>query len=83
MVNFDFLISRSSVQTHKIVKTKTFPVSTNKTIELGIYKNNSVVGLSFSIRLGKVDHPGFNFSLDFLGNQLEFDFYDNRHEDNI
>lgn len=60
-------------------KELVFSVSKHKTLEIGLYKDNSIVGASFGITAGKRDHTGFSFDVQLLGRSLDVQFYDNRH----
>jgi hypothetical protein len=46
--------------------------------ELGIYENNSIISLNFSIKV-REDHPGFYFCCALFGWGIDFEFYDSRH----
>lgn len=64
-----------------IVVSKNFGVSEYKSIELALYKDNSIIGFNFSIRLRTQDHAGVECSVGVFGYRVEFMFYDNRHYD--
>ena len=66
-------------QNFRLIKDKVITVSKNKTIEVGIYKTNAIIGGSFGITGFKQDHAGFSFDIELFGYQLDFIFYDNRH----
>lgn len=59
--------------------TKDIKVSKNKTIEVGVYKTNAILGGSFGVTGLYQDHKGFNFDIELLGYSFDFNFYDNRH----
>lgn len=59
--------------------TKDIKVSKNKTIEVGVYKTNAILGGSFGVTGLYQDHKGFNFDIELLGYRFDFNFYDNRH----
>jgi len=79
MLYFGFALRNPFVRRHEIVKTWVIPVSENKTVEVGYYRNNSIIGGSFGITGFKRDHSGFHFDFELFGYQLDFIFYDNRH----
>jgi hypothetical protein len=81
MIYIGFAIRNPFQQLHRMIKDWVIPVSKNKTIEIGLYRNNSIIGGSFGITGFKQDHAGFNFDIDLLGYNLDFIFYDNRHYD--
>ena len=81
MIYFGFAIRNPFLQRHKQVRDWVIPVSTNKTVEVGIYRNNSIIGGSFGVTGFKQDHAGFHFDLELFGWNLDFIFYDNRHYD--
>ena len=83
MIYIGFAIRNPFKQVHKIIADKVIRVSKNKTIEIGLYKNNSIIGCSFGITGFKQDHAGFNFDLELLGYNIDFIFYDNRHYDEL
>jgi hypothetical protein len=57
-----------------------FPISHNKSLELGLYKGNAIVGFSFSWTF-RQSHAGLSFDLELLGWQFTFNQYDHRHWD--
>lgn len=69
-----------SKQKFRQLKEKVVAVSKNKTIEIGLYRNDSILGFSFGITARR-DHAGFSWDIDLLGYQIDFIFYDNRHWD--
>lgn len=79
MIYIGFAIRNPFTQRHQQVKDWVISVSQHKTIELGIYRNNAIIGGSFSITGFKQDHAGFSFDIELLGYNLDFTFYDNRH----
>lgn len=81
MIYIGFAIRNPFQQLHRMVKDWVIPVTKNKTIEVGLYRTNAIVGGSFGITGFKQDHVGFNFDIDLLGYTLDFIFYDNRHYD--
>lgn len=81
MLYLGFALRNPFNQRFQSVWTKVINLTKNKTIEVGLYKNNSIVGGSFGITGFKQDHKGFNFDLELLGYNFDFIFYDNRHRD--
>lgn len=81
MFYIGFSIRNPWSQKFTVVKNWTIPVSVNKTIEMGIYRNNSVVGCSLNITGFRHDHAGFSFDLELLGWNFNVEFYDRRHHD--
>ena len=79
MIYIGFVLRNPWNQRHIIVKNWVIAVTKNKTIEIGVYKNNAIIGGSFGITGFRQDHAGFNFDLEFMGYNLDFVFYDNRH----
>ena len=79
MIYIGFAIRNPFQQLHRMLKDWVIPVSKNKTIEIGFYRNNAIIGGSFGITGFKQDHAGFNFDIELLGYNLDFIFYDNRH----
>lgn len=79
MLYLGFSLRNPFSQRHRVIRDWVFPVADNKTVEIGIYKNNSIIGGSFSITGFKQDHAGFSFDVELLGYNLDFTFYDNRH----
>lgn len=79
MIYFGFAIRNPFSRRHEILKDWVFKVSKNKSIEVGLYKNNSIIGGSFGITGMQQDHKGFHFDIELLGYQIDFIFYDNRH----
>lgn len=65
---------------HACLKDFVIEVNKNKTIELGFYKNDSIIGGGFSFTV-KQSHAGFTWDLELLGYLIDFVFYDNRHWD--
>lgn len=61
-----------------IVKNWTVPVSVNKTVEIGIYRNNSIVGGSVNVKSFRQDHAGVSIDLELLSWNFNFEFYDRR-----
>jgi hypothetical protein len=81
MLYIGFALRNPWVRRHQQVKEWIIAVSENKTMELGVYKDNSIIGVGFGITAGKRDHPGFNFDIQLAGYNLDFIFYDNRSYD--
>lgn len=81
MLYIGFSINNPWCRRHQLVKDTIIRVSKNKTLEVGLYKTNAIVGASLGIRVGKRDHTGFSFDADLLGWTLDVEFYDNRHYD--
>lgn len=63
------------------IRTRAFSVTKNKSIELGLYKTNSIIGVGFNIDSFYYDHAGFSFDVSVFGYEFDFQFYDNRHFD--
>lgn len=68
--------SRGRFQT---IKERVVVVTTNKSIEFGIYKNDCIIEFGFGITRFKQDHAGFHFDIGVFGYHFDFTFYDNRH----
>lgn len=81
MIYIGFALRNPFKHRHEGVKSWTVAVTRNKTIEFGIYRNNSIIGGSFKITGLREDHAGFGFDLELLSWNLDFIFYDNRHFD--
>ena len=81
MIYIGFAIRNPFQQLHRMLKDWVIPVSKNKTIEIGFYRNNAIIGGSFGITGFKQYHAGFNFDIELLSYNLDFIFYDNRHYD--
>ena len=81
MLYIGFVIRNPFSRRHEMVTTKTVQVSKNKSFEVGIYRNNSIVGGSVGITGFKQNHAGFSFDIELLGWDLDFTFYDHRHYD--
>jgi hypothetical protein len=64
---------------HRTISVRDINLTKNKSIELGLYQDNSILGFGFGITAGKRDHPGFNFDVNILGYTVDFQFYDHRH----
>ena len=79
MIYIGFAIRNPFTQTFRLLKEWIITVSKNKTVEIGVYRNNSIIGASFSITGFKQDHSGFSFDIELFGCHLDFVFYDNRH----
>jgi hypothetical protein len=79
MIYIGFAIRNPFKRLHKQIKDWIIPVTKNKTIEIGIYRNTNIIEGSFSVTGFKQDHAGFSFDIGFLTWQLDFMFYDNRH----
>ncbi len=79
MLYLGFAVRNPFSRRHEILRDYVFSITKNKTIELGFYKNNSIIGASFGITGYMRDHRGFHFDIELLGYQLDFIFYDNRH----
>ena len=62
-----------------VVKEKTISISTNKAVEVGIYRNNAILGGSIGITAFNQDHAGFSLDIELLGWNFDFIFYDKRH----
>jgi len=81
MLYIGFVIRNPFSRRHEMVTTKVVRVTKNKSFEIGIYRNSSIIGGSFGIDSFKQDHAGFSFDIELLGWNLDFMFYDNRHYD--
>lgn len=81
MIFIGFALRNPFRQRHEHVRNWVWPVTKNKTIEFGVYRNNSIIGGSFGITGFRQNHAGFHFDLELLGWNLDFIFYDNRHYD--
>lgn len=79
MIYIEFVIRNPFSKRYDLVKNWVIAASQNKTIEVGVYRNNAIIGCSFGITGFKQDHAGFSFDIDLLGYNLDFTFYDNRH----
>ena len=79
MLQFGFLLNNPWSCVFKLVCCKVFSLSKNKTIELNLYRNSSIIGGFLDITAGRRDHVGFSFALHLFGFSAEFSFYDNRH----
>jgi hypothetical protein len=56
------------------------PPFKNKTIELQLYRDSSIVSLSFNWTI-RQSHAGLDIELGLLGYCISFNFYDIRHWD--
>lgn len=83
MLYIGFALRNPFSRRHQIVLDKTISVSKNKSIEIGLYKNNNIFEFGFGITGFKQDHAGFHFDVGLLGYNVDFIFYDNRHHDEI
>jgi hypothetical protein len=54
----------------------------NKYIELEVYKDSSILALSFAWTV-RQSHAGVDIELGLLGHCLHFVFFDNRHWDGV
>ena len=79
MIFIGFALRNPFRQQHEFVHGWVKSLTKNKTIEIGVYRNNSIIGASFNITGFRQDHAGFGFDLELLGYNLDFIFYDNRH----
>jgi hypothetical protein len=61
------------------VAERVIAVSKNKTIELGLYKDNCIFECSFGITGFKQDHAGVRFNIGLLGYTFDFTFYHKGH----
>jgi hypothetical protein len=64
----------------KNLYNKSWKVTENKSIEIQLIRDSSLLGLTTQLR-NKGDHPGFRFSLSILFITFDFQFYDGRHWD--
>lgn len=81
MIYLGFALRNPFSQRHQALWTKDIPVCKNKSIDMGLYKNNSIIGFSFNITGMQQDHKGFSFNLELLGYNFDFTFYDHRHHE--
>lgn len=81
MLYFAFAIRNPYSRRFQSVADKVIAVSKNKTIEIELFKTNSIVGGMFSVTGPKEDHAGFSIHVELIGYTLYFQFYDNRHRD--
>lgn len=81
MIYIGFALRNPFSQRFDAVWTKDVRVTENKSIDMGLYKNNSILGFSFNITGLKQDHKGFSFDVELLGYSFDFNFYDNRHHE--
>ena len=79
MLYIGFAIRNPWSRRFEQTKELAFRVSKHKTLEIGLYKDNSIVGASLGITAGKRDHTGFNFDVQLFGRSLDVQFYDDRH----
>jgi hypothetical protein len=57
-----------------------YNLTENKSLELGVYKSNAIIGFTFSWMF-RQSHAGLNFDIELLGWQFSFNQYDHRHWD--
>jgi hypothetical protein len=81
MINLHFSIDNP----HKDVYRQVFSKSggtpfRNKYWEFGIIKSTQVIGFLFKVTT-QCDHAGMEIGLGFLGYEVRFHWYDNRHWD--
>jgi hypothetical protein len=81
MIYLGFLLRNPFCHRHQIIRDWVFKLSKNQTIEIAVYKNNTLIGGSLSVTSYNQDHRGFSFDIELLGYQLEFLLYDNRHKE--
>lgn len=79
MIYIGFALRNPWLQRHQTIASRVISVTKNKTIEIGLYKNNCIFECSFGITGFKHDHAGFSFDIGLLGYDFDFIFYDNRH----
>lgn len=79
MIYIGFALRNPWIQRQQIIADRIIKVTKNKTIEIGIYKNNCIIEFSFSISGFKQDHAGFSFDVGLFSYNFDFMFYDNRH----
>lgn len=83
MIHCSFAISNPWATRFDAIKVFCCAVTTNKSLEIGLYKTTAIIGASVDITVGKRDHKGFRFGIDLLGYMVDINFYDNRHYDEI
>lgn len=81
MFYLGFAIRNPFMQRFDAIWGKVVKVSKNKTIEIGLYKTNEIIGTSFTVTGFKQDHKGFSFDLGLFGYNFDFQFLDNRHHE--
>lgn len=79
MLHINFALSNPWSRRFSCVYNTFIPLTENKGIEYGVYKDASIIRVSFGITVGKRDHAGFDFSIGMFGYSFDFVFYDNRH----
>lgn len=79
MIHLAFALRNPWSRRHEIAAEKVITVSTNKTIEVALYKNSCLVEFSFTITGFSQDHVGFSADIGLVGYNVDFTFYDNRH----
>ena len=73
---------------HHILKVYHKSISENKSIEIGLYRNSNLIGLSLGITTQKnqknqKNHLEISFSITLFTLNFTFDFYDDRYFDNF
>jgi hypothetical protein len=81
MINFNFGLDNPFSNRFENVYNKNFKVSKNKTIEIEICKDRSIISFDFRVTT-RQDHGGVFVAFGFLGYDISFNLYDNRHWDN-
>lgn len=79
MIYIGFDISNPwSKQDFEVVCELERAVTKNKSIDINLHKNKTILSASFGIS-ARQDHSGFTFDIGLFGYQLDVFFYDNRH----
>lgn len=79
MIYIGFALRNPFSQRFDVIKEFNFSVTKNKSLEIGFYKGNALIGFHFNITGFKQDHKGFDLDLELLGYNFTVMFYDNRH----
>lgn len=78
MLNISLIIYNPWCKTQKILISKNFKISKNKSLEINLYKSRHVISFEFDIRCN-CDHAGSRLMIGLLGFDFEINFYDNGH----
>lgn len=81
MIFIGFALRNPWSNRFKVIAERAIDITTNKTFEIGLSKNSSLIEFGFGITSFKQDHAGFNFDIGLFGYHFEITFYDNRHYD--
>lgn len=79
MIYLGFALRNPFSQRFDVIKEFNLSVTQNKTLEIGFYKGNTIIGFGFNVTGFKQDHKGFDLDLELLGYNFTVMFYDNRH----